>query len=49
VRSGDTLSGIAGKVYGDRNKWNIIYAANRDLLPRADSLRIGQVLYIPPQ
>jgi nucleoid-associated protein YgaU len=49
VRSGDTLSGIARRVYGDRNKWNVIYAANRDILPRADSLRIGQVLYIPPQ
>ncbi len=49
VRRGDTLSGIAQTVYGDRNKWNIIFSANRDILRRADYLREGQVLYIPPQ
>lgn len=47
VRSGDTLSSIAQKVYGDRNKWKTIFAANRDILPRANSLKVGQVLYIP--
>lgn len=49
VRRGDTLASIAQQVYGDRNKWNIIFAANRDILRRADYLREGQILYIPPQ
>ncbi|MCX7846713.1 MAG: LysM peptidoglycan-binding domain-containing protein, partial [bacterium] len=49
VRRGDTLASIAQRLYGDRNKWNIIFAANRDILRRADYLREGQILYIPPQ
>ena len=49
VRRGDSLASIAQNVYGDRNKWNIIFAANRDILRRADYLREGQILYIPPQ
>lgn len=48
VRRGDTLRKISQKVYGDPNKWNVIYANNRDILPRITSLREGQVLYIPP-
>lgn len=48
VRRGDTLRIISQRVYGDPNKWNIIYANNRDILPRITSLREGQVLYIPP-
>ncbi len=49
VRAGDTLADIAERVYGDRGKWAIIYSSNRALLPRANALREGQVLYIPPQ
>lgn len=49
VRRGDTLASIAQRLYGDPNKWNIIFAANRDILRRADYLREGQILYIPPQ
>ncbi|GEM_PF-2560788 len=48
VRAGDTLAGIAERVYGDRGKWTVIYRYNRALLPRANALREGQVLYIPP-
>jgi len=48
VRAGDTLAGIAERVYGDRGKWKVIYSYNRALLPRANALREGQVLYIPP-
>jgi len=48
VRAGDTLAGIAERVYGDRGKWTIIYRSNRALLPRANALREGQLLYIPP-
>ena len=49
VQQGDTLSGIAQKVYGDRTKWTVIFQYNRDTLQRANALRVGQVLYIPPQ
>jgi nucleoid-associated protein YgaU len=47
VRTGDTLASIAERVYGDRSKWTVIYRANRALLPRTNSLRVGQILYIP--
>lgn len=50
VRSGDTLIGIARKVYGRRREGDHlrIYRANRDKLPSPAALSIGQVLVIPP-
>jgi hypothetical protein len=47
VKSGDTLSGIAQSVYGDRNRWRDIYDANRDRLVHSDGIRVGQTLVIP--
>ena len=47
VQSGDTLSKISEKFYGTANRWNDIYQANRDTLPSARSLRVGQELLIP--
>jgi nucleoid-associated protein YgaU len=47
VKSGDTLSSIARQVYGNSGRWREIYEANRDQLPRPESLRPGQVLRIP--
>ena len=47
VQRGDTLSGIASKVYGDRNQWNRIFEANRNSLPSPESIREGQTLVIP--
>ncbi len=47
VASGDTLTGIAQKYYGDASKWNRIFEANRDVLPSSNSLQIGQKLRIP--
>ena len=47
VRAGDTLSRIAREVYGDSNKWKLIYEANGDALRRPEDLREGQVLRIP--
>lgn len=47
VVAGDTLSRIARKVYGDGARWQAIFEANRDVLPRPDALRPGQVLRIP--
>ena len=47
VVQGDTLSRIAGKVYGDSKRWQEIYQANRSLLPTPQSLKVGQTLQIP--
>ena len=47
VRSGDTLSRIAGSVYGDAGKWRKIYDANRDQMKNETDIKIGQSLVIP--
>lgn len=47
VESGDTLSKISLKVYGNPNRWNEIYQANRDQMANANSLKIGMTLKIP--
>lgn len=47
VQSGDYLGKIAQNVYGDANKWNAIYEANRGILKNPNSLQPGQVLVIP--
>jgi nucleoid-associated protein YgaU len=47
VRRGDTLWDIAERVYGDGSRYQTIYRANRDVIPRPGALRPGQVLEIP--
>ncbi|MCC6177257.1 MAG: LysM peptidoglycan-binding domain-containing protein [Chloroflexi bacterium] len=47
VESGDTLSGIAERFYGDANQWNRIFEANRDQLDNPDLIYPGQTLRIP--
>jgi uncharacterized protein YidB (DUF937 family) len=47
VVSGDTLSGIAKRHYGDANQWPRIFEANRDQLKDPDRIFPGQVLHIP--
>lgn len=47
VQGGDTLSVIAGKMYGDHSQWQKIYDANKGILPSPGSVRPGQVLVIP--
>jgi len=47
VRSGDTLSVIASRVFGDRSRWDDIYQANRDVLDDPDSLTVGAELTLP--
>ncbi len=49
VRSGDSLSKIAKRVYGDAGKWRQIFEANTDKLKDPDRIFPGQVLVIPPQ
>jgi endoglucanase len=47
VRAGDTLSGIALKLYGDSTAWRKIAAANAATLPNPSLLHVGQQLIIP--
>lgn len=47
VQVGDSLMKIARDVYGDANRWTVIFNANRDVLERPNQLRVGQVLRIP--
>ena len=48
VQSGDTLSGIAKKHYGNASKYMVIFEANKPLLSDPDKIYPGQVLRIPP-
>ncbi|MBN2274868.1 MAG: peptidoglycan-binding protein LysM [Bacteroidales bacterium] len=48
VKKGDYLSKIAKEVYGNANKYNIIFEANRPMLKDPDLIYPGQVLVIPP-
>lgn len=47
VVSGDTLSKIAKKFYGNANAWNTIFQANKDQIKNPDLIHPGQVLKIP--
>ena len=47
VVKGETLSAISKKYYGDANKYNIIFEANRPLLSHPDKIYPGQKLRIP--
>lgn len=48
VVSGDTLSKIAKKYYGDAGKYPAIFEANQPMLKHPDKIYPGQVLRIPP-
>jgi nucleoid-associated protein YgaU len=47
VKSGDNLSKISKQFYGDANKYNLIFEANRPMLKNADDIYPGQKLRIP--
>ena len=48
VVSGDNLSKIAKKFYGDANKYSVIFEANKPMLTHPDKIYPGQMLRIPP-
>lgn len=48
VVSGDTLSAIAKKYYGDAGKYPKIFEANKPMLSDPDKIYPGQKLRIPP-
>lgn len=47
VETGDTLSKISREHYGDANKYNEIFEANKPMLKHPDKIYPGQVLRIP--
>ena len=47
VRSGDSLSSIAGKVYHKQNAWTVLYWANHNKIRWANLVGEGQVLKVP--
>jgi nucleoid-associated protein YgaU len=47
VQSGDTLSKIAQKYYGDASLYTKIFQANRDVLNDPNKIKPGQKLRIP--
>lgn len=47
VKAGDSLSKIARHLYGDGNKWQTIWEANKDSIKNPDLIHPGQVLKIP--
>lgn len=49
VRSGDTLSAIAGRYYHDPAAWPVIYWGNRNKIHWANDIKVGQVLRIPAE
>jgi hypothetical protein len=49
VRSGDSLSSIAGRVYHNSDAWPVIYWANRGQIRWANIIEAGQVLRVPAE
>jgi nucleoid-associated protein YgaU len=49
VQKGETLSKISKQYYGDPNKYNAIFEANKPMLKHPDKIYPGQKLRIPPQ
>jgi nucleoid-associated protein YgaU len=47
VKSGDTLSAISLRVYGDANKYQKIFDANKPMLKDVNKIYPGQTLRIP--
>jgi LysM repeat protein len=47
VRSGDSLSTIAGRAYHDQKAWPVLYWANRGKIHWANVIEPGEVLRIP--
>jgi nucleoid-associated protein YgaU len=47
VEKGDTLSAISRRVYGDANKYQKIFDANKPMLKDVNKIYPGQVLRIP--
>ncbi|MCC6609089.1 MAG: LysM peptidoglycan-binding domain-containing protein [Burkholderiales bacterium] len=49
VVSGDSLSKIAKREYGNANEWTRIFEANKDIIKDPNKIFPGQKLKIPPK
>ena len=49
IVSGDSLSKIAKREYGNANDWPRIFEANKDILKDPNKIFPGQKLRIPPK
>jgi len=49
VVSGDSLSKIAKREYGNAKLWNKIFEANKDIIKDPNKIYPGQKLKIPPR
>lgn len=49
IKSGDTLSKIAGQYYGEAGKYHLIFEANREVIKDPDLIFPGQKIRIPPE
>lgn len=49
VQSGDSLSAIAKRFYGDPGRYSAIFEANKPMLKDPDEIYPGQMLRIPQQ
>lgn len=47
VVTGDSLSAIAEREYGDAKQWRRIYEANKDTIKNPDLIYPGQTLRLP--
>lgn len=47
VKAGDNLRKIAKAQLGDADKWEEIYAANKDIIKDPNVIRVGMELEIP--
>ncbi len=47
VKKGETLKVIAKKIYGNPEKWTLIYRVNKDKIENANIIYPGQILHIP--
>lgn len=47
IKSGDSLSKIAKQFYGDAQKWNKIYEANKDIIKDPNVIHPNQKIKIP--
>ncbi len=49
VKRGDTLSTIAARVLGNQSRWRDLWNANRQTVPDANRISVGQVLVLPDE
>ena len=47
IQSGDSLWKIASRHYGDGNKWNALFEANREVIKDPDLIYPGQQIRVP--